>query len=101
MSILLYGESKQDLKKCNKITGKISFNIWKPTSYISSIPFTSHTEGYACFKIPTLLKTAKGTLIAFSEARTPGCDDFDRTELVYKRSIDDGKTWSPISKLVN
>lgn len=81
-------------KKCNKLSGRLSFNTWNQTSYISSIPFTSHTEGYACFKIPTLLKTSKGALIAFSEARFPGCDDFDRTDLVYKRSENEGRTWS-------
>jgi sialidase-1 len=42
----------------------------------------------------------KGALIVFSEARTPGCDDFDRTDLVYKRSEDNGKTWSTLKTLV-
>ena len=68
---------------------------------MSTIPFTSHTQGYACFKIPTLLRTHNKTLIAFSEARTPGCDDFDRTDLVYKRSFDNGQTWSSLKKLVD
>ena len=39
-------------------------------------------------------------MIVFSEARTPGCDDFDRTDLVYKRSHDNGQTWSSLKKLV-
>ena len=64
------------------------------------MPFTSHTEGYACFKIPTILKTHQNTLIVFSEARSPGCDDFDRTDLVYKRSYDNGRTWTSLKKLV-
>jgi sialidase-1 len=46
------------------------------------------------------LKTEKGALIAFSEARKPGCDDFDRTDLVYKRSVDNGRTWSPLKALI-
>ncbi len=86
-SLVMYNETKQGINKgCNKATGRIMFNIWNETKYISSIPFTAHTEGYACFRIPTMLKTSKGTLIIFSEARLPGCDDFDRTDLVYKRS---------------
>ncbi len=48
-----------------------------------------------------MLKTDKGTLIAFSEARSPGCDDFDRTDLVYKRSFDEGRTWTAIKTLVS
>jgi sialidase-1 len=78
----------------------VAFNSWDNTTFVSSVPFTSHTEGYACFKIPTLLRTLKGTLIAFAEARTPGCDDFDRTDLVYKRSVDGGRSWSAASRLV-
>ena len=67
ISVLLFNQTKTGITKgCNKNTGKISFNIWQTTDYISSVPFTSHTEGYACFKIPTLLKTLKGTLIVFS-----------------------------------
>lgn len=101
LSILIFQENKAGIdNKCSAQSGRISFNTWNTTTYISSIPFTSHTEGYACFKIPTLLKTDKGTLIAFSEARQPGCDDFDRTDLVYKRSMDEGRTWSPLKTLV-
>merc|ERR1711963_1213923 len=65
---------------CGKGTGRLHWNVWRETNYISSVPFTSRTEGYFCFKIPVLLKTAKGTLIAFSEARKPGCSDFDETD---------------------
>jgi len=102
LSILFFNQKKDEsFPKCDKQTGKLSFNTWNPTNYTSTIPFTSHTEGYACFKIPTLLKTQKGTLIVFAEARTPGCDDFDRTDLVYKRSYDNGKTWSNVTKLIN
>ena len=67
VSLLLFQENKPGInKKCSRPTGKLSFNVWNKTKHISSVPFTSHTEGYACFKIPTLLKTNNGTLIAFS-----------------------------------
>jgi sialidase-1 len=51
-------------------------------------------------KIPSLIETAQGTLLAFAEARTPDCGDFSRTDLVYKRSTDGGKSWSEINRLV-
>lgn len=50
-------------------------------------------------KIPTLLTTTKGTLIVFAEARNPDCGDFSSTTLVYKRSTDDGQSWSALAKL--
>ena len=57
VSLLLFQENKPGInKKCSRPTGKLSFNVWNKTKHISSVPFTSHTEGYACFKIPTLLK---------------------------------------------
>ena len=51
-------------------------------------------------KIPVLLATTAGTLIAFAEARNPDCGDFSSTVLVYKRSLDRGMTWSPLAELV-
>jgi sialidase-1 len=67
---------------------------------VSSVPFTSGTEGYTCFTIPALLRTASGALLAISEARRGVCGDFDPTELVYKRSVDGGSTWGPLTRLV-
>ncbi|RFM27474.1 sialidase family protein [Deminuibacter soli] len=52
--------------------------------------------GYACFRIPALLTTNKGTLLAFAEARRNGCGDTGDIDLVVKRSHDSGKTWSAL-----
>ena len=42
-----------------------------------------------------LLRTERGTLLAFSEARKDNCSDFARTDLLVKRSTDGGRTFSP------
>lgn len=86
---------------CDEKSGRLRWSVWKSTDYVSSIPFTTGTEGYACFKIPALLQTIEGTFIAFAEARKPDCGDFAQTELVYKRSLDGGKTWGSLAVLVN
>ena len=52
-------------------------------------------EGYGCYKIPTLLKTSKGTLLAMIEARKYSCDDQGDVDLRLRRSVDEGQTWSP------
>mmetsp|Transcript_6615 Transcript_6615/g.24664 ORF Transcript_6615/g.24664 Transcript_6615/m.24664 type:complete len:700 (+) Transcript_6615:133-2232(+) len=85
---------------CEEESGMLHLNVWSPTSHVSSVPFTTSTDGYACIKIPALLRTGNGTMIAFAEARTPDCDDFSRTDLVFKRSTDGGKTWSKLQVLV-
>lgn len=72
-----------------------------PTSALvsegESVPvFVSGEEGYACFRIPAVISTSKGELIAFAEGRKNGCSDTGNIDLVMKRSADGGKSWSPI-----
>lgn len=56
--------------------------------------FTAGENGYKCFRIPAIVKTNKGILLAFAEARKNGCGDAGDIDLVMRRSNDDGKTWS-------
>ncbi|MFJ9810352.1 LamG-like jellyroll fold domain-containing protein [Streptomyces sp. NPDC101158] len=61
------------------------------------ILFRSGTAGYGCFRIPTLVRTKPGTLLAFAEARTsPSCADRGPIDTVVRRSTNDGRTWGPI-----
>lgn len=52
------------------------------------------TNGYHSYRIPALLATANGTLLAFAEARKNSRSDAGDIDLVLKRSEDNGKTWS-------
>ena len=55
---------------------------------------------YECFRIPSLLFTSKGTLLAFAEGRgqhSNSCDDHGDVHIVLKRSTDLGHTWSNMS----
>ncbi|MFD7098071.1 LamG-like jellyroll fold domain-containing protein [Streptomyces xanthophaeus] len=59
--------------------------------------FRSGTAGYGCFRIPTVVRTKAGSLLAFAEARTsPSCADRGDIDIVVRRSTDDGRTWSPV-----
>lgn len=51
-------------------------------------------DGYACFRIPAIVRSKAGTLLAFAEARRNSCSDTGNIDLVVKRSEDGGKTWS-------
>src|SRR5699024_919331 len=55
--------------------------------------FQSGKKDYAQYRIPAILTTTKGTLLAFCEGRKKSGDAGD-IDLVYKRSTDNGKTWS-------
>ncbi|QEU90446.1 sialidase family protein [Streptomyces kanamyceticus] len=56
----------------------------------------SQDPGYACFRIPAVVKTTKGTLLAFAEGRVNDCSDAGDIDLVLKRSYDGGRTWGPL-----
>lgn len=58
--------------------------------------FESGTEGYQCFRIPAIVCTTQGTLLAFAEGRKNGCSDTGDIDLVMKRSEDRGQTWSEL-----
>ena len=58
--------------------------------------FVSGSEGYHSYRIPSLLRTREGTLLAFCEGRKNNRRDHGDIDLVLKRSADGGKTWGPI-----
>ncbi|GAB2896237.1 hypothetical protein GCM10027074_74690 [Streptomyces deserti] len=56
----------------------------------------SQDPGYACFRIPAIVKTNDGTLLAFAEGRALNCGDAADIDIVLKRSTDGGRTWGPL-----
>jgi hypothetical protein len=60
--------------------------------------FVSGNEGYPCYRIPSALKLPGGLLLLFAEGRFGG-DMGSRTDIVYKTSHDEGRSWSPLRVL--
>jgi sialidase-1 len=58
--------------------------------------FTAGAEGYHTYRIPALVTTKNGVLLAICEGRKTGRGDHGDLDLVQKRSIDGGKTWGPL-----
>ncbi|MCP5110956.1 MAG: exo-alpha-sialidase, partial [bacterium] len=56
--------------------------------------FVSGEDGYHTYRIPSLLVTKAGTVLAFCEGRKMGRGDSGDIELLVKRSEDGGETWS-------
>jgi sialidase-1 len=54
------------------------------------------TEGYHTFRIPAMVTTARGTLLAFCEGRKAGGGDAGNIDVVLRRSTDGGNTWSEL-----
>jgi sialidase-1 len=61
---------------------------------VQSAVFVSGTDGYHTYRIPSLIVTKKGTLLAFCEGRKKGPGDAGDIDLLLKRSFDGGKTWA-------
>jgi sialidase-1 len=59
--------------------------------------FTSGVGGYHTYRIPSLLVTPRGTLLAFCEGRKTGPADGGDIDLLLRRSDDSGRTWGPLT----
>ncbi len=56
--------------------------------------FTSGSDGYAVYRIPSLIVAPGRTVLAFAEGRRNGHSDSGDIDIVQKRSADGGETWS-------
>jgi len=50
---------------------------------------------YQSYRIPALVTTPKGTVLAFVEGRKDSAADHGHNEILLRRSLDGGKTWTP------
>lgn len=69
--------------------------VFQQRSIPDSVPLEGHAKDAKLYgyRIPSLLVTKKGSILAFSERRL-GLHDHAQNDIVLKRSTDDGTTWS-------
>ena len=73
--------------------------IAEPVKPVVTDVFVGGVEGYNTYRIPSLILTPQGTLLAFAEARQVKADA-GHVEMVMKRSMDHGKTWEPLKRII-
>lgn len=66
------------------------------TSVLEVDVLASGHEGYHTFRIPSVMVSPKGTVLAFCEGRKNGSGDSGSIDLLLKRSTDFGRTWSSL-----
>ena len=62
--------------------------------------FVPKGDGYKSIRIPSVIVTRKGTVLAFAEGRAANADQA-QNKIVLKRSVDGGKTWAAIRTIAN
>ena len=63
--------------------------------------FRAGEGGYHTYRIPAMITTPKGTLLAFCEGRRNSASDTGDIDVVLRRSFDGGKTWAAMQKLAD
>jgi sialidase-1 len=71
-----------------------SFGALSPAPPLVDV-FINGQDGYPAFRIPSLIVTKRGLLLAFAEGRA-SLRDHAENDIVLKRSTDEGKTWGPL-----
>ena len=57
--------------------------------------FPAGLNGIARYRIPGIVVTPKGTVLAYAEARRNNSSDWGEIEIHLRRSTDGGRTWQP------
>ena len=57
-------------------------------------PFVSEPSAETWYRIPSVVRTGSGALVAFAERRDNGIGDIGDFDIVQSRSVDRGCTWS-------
>ena len=66
----------------------------QPEANVTSQVYKPGESGYAAFRIPAVVVSKAGTVLAFAEGRVDGSADDGNIDLLVKRSEDNGNTWS-------
>ena len=61
-----------------------------------TVVFRAGEGGYHTYRIPALIVSRKGTLLAFCEGRKDSRSDTGEINTILRRSFDGGKTWGPV-----
>jgi sialidase-1 len=59
--------------------------------------FVAGQGGYFSYRIPAIVRTTNGTLLAFCEGRKTSASDSGDIDIVMRRSTDNGQSWSAVT----
>ncbi|MDB6023088.1 MAG: glycosyl hydrolase repeat-containing protein [Pedosphaera sp.] len=77
------------------VAGAFTSAAYAETGPETTPVFVSGQDGYHTYRIPTIVVTTNGTILAFCEGRKNSKSDTGDIDLLLKRSTDGGHTWTP------
>ena len=63
--------------------------------------FVAGEGGYHTYRIPALVTTTRGRLLAFCEGRRAGAGDAGHIDILLRRSLDGGRTWERAQTVIS
>jgi len=66
-----------------------------------AVVFESSRSGYHTFRIPALVALPNGSLLAFAEGRVDSAADNGNVDVLLRRSLDAGRSWSPLRTIAD
>ncbi|MBI1310287.1 exo-alpha-sialidase [bacterium] len=63
--------------------------------------FVANEGGYKLYRIPGIVVTTRGTVLAYCEARKSDRGDWGPIDVLMRRSTDGGRTWQPRQQIVH
>src|SRR5688572_13256009 len=84
--------------KCCFIVWACALDLHAQTpAFSETVPFTSGQNGYHTYRIPAIVRSTNGTLLAFCEGRKNSGSDSGDIDIVLRRSTNNGLTWLAMS----
>lgn len=89
---------KETLKRILYIYVLLFYALFPVVAYETPCESTVFVQGendgaYDCYRIPSIVSTTSGTLLAFCEGRVDTCSDYGDIDIVLKRSTNGGSSW--------
>ncbi len=81
--------------------------VWLATSRVDAAEvvktdlFEAGKDGYKLYRIPGIVVTRRGTVLAYCEARKGDSGDWGTIDVLMRRSSDGGRSWLPRQQLVH
>jgi sialidase-1 len=92
------------LSACNSKEQKTELKTETAQITFTDLFNTGMQEGVSCYRIPAIVTAPNGDLVATIDERVPSCGDLKWSKdinIIMRRSIDNGKTWTPIETVIN